>query len=208
MEWILASASPRRKQFLAELVPQFEIIPARGEENGGALSGAALVQTLATQKAQEVAALPIARGKAVLGADTVVCLAGEVLGKPKDEEDATRMLAALSGKTHEVYTGVCISYPDKDGTRKTLVAADCTKVLFETLSEEQIKAYIATGSPMDKAGAYGIQDGGLVKEITGSFSNVVGLPIELCKTLIARVEGGQVLDETENKEKKDVETCD
>ncbi len=208
MEWILASASPRRKQLLGELVPQFEIIPARGEENGQGKTGAALVQTLAAQKAQEVAALPIATDKAVLGADTVVCLEGEVLGKPKDEEDAARMLSALSGKTHEVYTGVCISYPDKNGARKTLVASDCTKVLFETLSKEKIAAYIATGSPMDKAGAYGIQDGGLVKEITGSLSNVVGLPIELCRELISRVEGGQVLDEIQDKEKKDVETCD
>ena len=93
------------------------------------------------------------------------------------------MLSALSGNTHQVYTGVCILCPDG----KELVEADRTEVAFETLTEEKIRAYIATGSPMDKAGAYGIQDGGLVKEIRGSFSNVVGLPLELCKKMINEV---------------------
>ena len=183
MEWILASASPRRKELLKELIDTFEIIPANGEEAFCALTGARLVEKLAAQKAVEVASRPEAKGKAVLGADTVVCLDGEVLGKPKDEADARRMLAALSGREHEVFTGVCISYPDK-GERKTLVASDCTRVQFETLSPAQIKAYIKTGSPMDKAGAYGIQDGGLVRSIDGSLSNVIGLPIELCKRLM------------------------
>ena len=183
MEWILASASPRRKELLKELIDTFEIIPANGEEAFCALTGARLVEALATQKATEVAARAEAKGKAVLGADTIVCLDGEVLGKPKDEADAKRMLSALSGREHEVFTGVCISYPDK-GERKTLVASDCTRVQFETLSPAQIKAYIKTGSPMDKAGAYGIQDGGLVRSIDGSLSNVIGLPIELCKRLM------------------------
>ena len=122
----------------------------------------------------------------MLGADTIVCLNGEVLGKPKDEADARRMLSALSGNTHEVFTGVCISYP-KGGERQTLVSSDCTKVRFLSLSQAQIEAYIQTGSPMDKAGAYGIQDGGLVASIVGSESNVVGLPIELCKELISKL---------------------
>ena len=208
MEWILASQSPRRKQLLGELLPQFEIIPAVGEEAcEGAKTCKELVEKLSLAKTREVAKLDRANGKAVIGSDTVVTLRGEVMGKPKDEADARRMLCALSGRTHKVYTGVCISVPTQTG-RKEFVASACTRVKFFPLSIAQIQAYIATGSPMDKAGAYGIQDGGLVKEITGSFSNVVGLPIELCKTLIARVEGGQVLDETENKEKKDVETCD
>ena len=133
-----------------------------------------------------MANLKEATAKAVLGADTAVFLDGKVLGKPKDEADAARMLAALSGRTHEVITGVCISYPQPDGTRKIYIDSDCTKVRFQTLSKAQINAYVATGSPMDKAGAYGIQDGGLVKEIEGSFSNVVGLPIELCKRLIEK----------------------
>ena len=190
MKWILASASPRRKQLLGEIIPQFDIIPAKGEEKDeGYPNVESLVKALATQKAREVAALDIARGKAVLGADTVVAQDGEVLGKPKDEADAARMLKSLSGRTHEVYTGVCISYPAGEGlSRAERVAAACTKVVFETLTEAQIQAYIQTGSPMDKAGAYGIQDGGLVKEIDGSFSNVVGLPVELCKTLIEEIE--------------------
>ncbi len=188
MEWILASASPRRKELLGALIERFEILPAKGEEicPAGA-TGAKLVEALATQKATEVAALSQARGKAVLGADTVVCLDDEVLGKPKDEADAERMLSALSGRAHEVCTGVCISLPQADGTRKKIVFSDCTKVYFYPLTKAQIRAYIATGSPMDKAGAYGIQDGGLVERIEGSFSNVVGLPVELCKEKIGQI---------------------
>lgn len=188
MEWILASASPRRKQLLKEVVAQFQIIPAKGEEVCLATESVeSLVKALAMQKAREVAALPEAAGKAVLGADTVVALDGEVLGKPKDEADATRMLKSLSGRAHEVYTGVCISYPVADGRAERIEAA-CTRVLFERLTDEQIAAYVATRSPMDKAGAYGIQDGGLVKRIDGSFSNVVGLPVELCQKMAQEIE--------------------
>ena len=188
MEWILASASPRRKELFAELVEKFEIIPAQGEERAdGTLSPEELVKALAEQKAAEVAALPQAKGKAVLGSDTVVALDGEVLGKPRDKEDAMRMLCALSGRTHEVFTGVCIIYPKGRDVSK-ITAAACTKVRFLPLTKEKIAAYVATGSPMDKAGAYGIQDGDLVEKIDGSFSNVVGLPLELCKELIGRIE--------------------
>ncbi len=191
MEWILASASPRRKELLAELIENFEIIPACGEERvDEALSPEKMVQALAAQKAAEVAALPQARGKAVLGSDTVVVLDNEVLGKPRDEKDAARMLRALSGRTHEVFTGVCIIYP-KGGDVSKLTAAACTKVRFLPLTEEKIASYVATGSPMDKAGAYGIQDGGLVEKIDGSFSGVVGLPLELCKELIKKIERGE-----------------
>ena len=189
MNWILASASPRRKELLAEIVREFEIIPATGEEIvNGDLTPEELVKSLALQKANEVAQRNEATGKVVLGADTVVALGNEVLGKPKDESDAFRMLSALSGKTHEVYTGVCISYETADGVRKEKVSSACTKVRFFALTDEQIRAYIATGSPMDKAGAYGIQDGGLVEAIDGSFSNVVGLPVELCKQMAREIE--------------------
>ena len=188
MDWILASASPRRKELFGEIIKQpFEIIPAKGEEKtDGYATPSALVTALACQKAEEVALLPQTQGKAVLGADTVVALNGEILGKPTDEKDAFRMLKALSGNTHEVYTGVCILYPLLGGRRKKRFFSVCTQVTFFALSDEQILAYIATGSPMDKAGAYGIQDGGLVEKIKGSFSNVVGLPLELCKKLIKR----------------------
>jgi septum formation protein len=122
-----------------------------------------------------------------------VALADEVLGKPKDEADAIRMLTELSGKSHHVYTGVCITLTTDEGV-KCWQAADDTEVVFEELSLEQIKAYVATGSPMDKAGAYGIQDGGLVKEIKGSFSNVVGLPLELVKSMLTTI--GEELGES------------
>lgn len=147
-----------------------------------------LVKLLATQKAKEVALLKSSKGKAVLGSDTVVAIDGKVLGKPKDEEDAFRMLTALSGRTHQVYTGVCILYPTKENEMKMLVEADCTQVVFEELDADMVWAYIKTGSPMDKAGAYGIQDGGLVKEIKGSYSNVVGLPLELVKNMLSKMQ--------------------
>ena len=188
MDWILASASPRRKELLAELIKGFEIIPACGEEQADeGLSPKELVQALATQKATEVATLPVAKGKAVLGSDTVVALDGQVLGKPRDEKDAVRMLRALSGRPHEVFTGVCIIYP-KGHTVSKITGVACTKVHFLPLTDEKILSYVATGSPMDKAGAYGIQDGGLVEKIDGSFSGVVGLPLELCKELIEKIE--------------------
>ncbi len=176
----MASASPRRRELLAEIIDRFEVIPAKGEECAKAgLSPRELVESLAAQKAREVAALPQASGKWVLGSDTVVAFRGEVLGKPKDEADARRMLSELSGNTHEVYTGVCIVYGEKEYIRSA-----CTEVVFEKLTASQIEEYILTGSPMDKAGAYGIQDGGLVKEIRGSYSNVVGLPLELLGEMI------------------------
>lgn len=184
MKWTLASASPRRRELLKEFIPEFAVIPARGEERAEkGLTPDALVCALATQKATEVAALPEAVGTAVIGSDTVVVYEDEVLGKPKDEADAKRMLSMLSGKVHQVYTGVCIILPSGE----KMVEADCTDVAFETLTEPQIEAYIATGSPMDKAGAYGIQDGGIVKEIRGSYSNVVGFPCELFAKLLESV---------------------
>ena len=186
MEWILASQSPRRKELMKKLIASFTIIPAKGEEKiTDNLPPDALVVELAKQKAEEIVSLPEAKEKAVLGADTVVVLDGGILGKPKDEADAVRMLAALSGRSHEVYTGVYISYPEKGG-RKTLCGAACTKVYFYELTQEKIATYVESGSPMDKAGAYGIQDGGLVEKIEGSFSNVVGLPLELCEELIRK----------------------
>ena len=204
MDWILASQSPRRKQLLGELLNNFEIIPAVGEETcDGAKTCAALVKKLARAKAQEVAKLERANGKAVIGSDTVVTLRGEVMGKPKDQADARRMLCALSGRTHKVYTGVCISVPSKTG-RKLFVKSACTRVKFNALSLKQIDEYIATGSPMDKAGAYGIQDGGLVKSIKGSFSCVVGLPQELCKKMLKQATKYAL----KTQGAKNVETCD
>ena len=187
IKWILASASPRRKELFAELVEEFEILPSTAEEVvEGTPTPMELVQKLACLKAREVSLREERVGKAVLGADTVVALDGKVLGKPKDEEDAFRMLSALSGKTHEVCTGVCMRFLKESGEWVELVDSASTKVHFASLTKEEILAYIATGSPMDKAGAYGIQDGGLVDKIEGSFSNVVGLPVELCKEMLTQ----------------------
>ena len=184
----MASASPRRRELLAELIKKFDILPAKGEEKAEeGLPPQELVKVLARQKAEEVASYKEAEGKAVLGSDTVVALGNRVLGKPKDEAEAFQMLSDLSGKTHCVYTGVCMLLPKNDGGRYALTEVESTEVVFEVLSNEKILDYIATGSPMDKAGAYGIQDGGLVKEIKGSFSNVVGLPLELCKEMLEKV---------------------
>lgn len=190
MKWILASASPRRKELLAELIDEFEIIPSLADENlEGNYTPTELVKALAERKAKEVALRPENAEKAVIGSDTVVAFDGEVLGKPKDEADAFRMLKMLSGKAHSVYTGVCIACKKEDGYYID-VRAEKTDVYFEDLSDEWIERYIRGGSPMDKAGAYGIQDGGLVNRIEGSYTNVVGFPVELAKKMIKDIKGG------------------
>ena len=187
MQYVLASASPRRKQLLAGLIKDFEIIPSNADEHAEGLSPRALVCTLAKRKAKEVAMRPENRGKIVIGSDTVVAFCEKVLGKPVDETDAIRMLKMLSGQEHAVYTGVCLALYTGVELR-VFTAADKTAVHFETLSDEWINAYVQGGSPMDKAGAYGIQDGGLVKKIEGSYTNVVGFPVELVKELLERAE--------------------
>ena len=186
MRFILASASPRRKELIKEFVDEVEIIPARGEEIAVAGTPQTLVKALSLQKAEEVFALDENEEKIVLGADTVVAYGKTILGKPKDEEEAVAMLKMLSGKTHCVYTGVSFIYT-VGGKKKIVNRYAKTKVVFNKLTDEWILEYVATGSPMDKAGAYGIQDGGLVKTIRGSFSNVVGLPVELCTKLYGKI---------------------
>ena len=132
---------------------------------------------LAESKCDEVFA---ANGdKTVIGCDTVVVFNGEILGKPADAADAVKTLKALSGKTHFVITGVCVQ-----NKFKKRIGYDKTEVKFNALSEEFIKNYVAGGSPLDKAGSYGIQDGGVVKEYFGSYTNVVGLPVTLTKKLL------------------------
>ena len=184
MQWILASASPRRKELLAELIDKFDIIPSLADENvEGDFTPETLVKALAELKAKEVALRPENMGKIVIGSDTVVAFDGKVLGKPKDEADAFRMLKMLSGQAHAVYTGVCFACQNADGYRAD-VRAEKTAVYFNHLTDEWIKTYIQGGSPMDKAGAYGIQDGGLVERIEGSYTNVVGFPVELVKEMM------------------------
>ena len=188
MQYVLASASPRRKELLAECIKEFEIIPSQAnEEVEGNPTPKKLVLYLAKIKAEEVAKRPENEGKIVVGSDTVVAFGDKVLGKPKDEEDAYRMLKMLSGKKHAVYTGVSFQL-QKGGKYYTDTRVDKTLVYFNELSDEWIWDYIRGGSPMDKAGAYGIQDGGLVKKIKGSYTNVVGFPLELVKKMIKKAE--------------------
>ena len=170
---ILASASPRRRELLLLLDIPFEIIPAVGPEHvpqGADPEQAVLALSLA--KAREVAQAH--SDAVVIGADTVVAVDGAILGKPADEADAARMLRMLSGREHQVYTGVTVI---KSG--ETVSRAEMTRVYFRTMTEEEIQTYIATGEPLDKAGAYGYQGraGVYVERIEGDFFNVVGLPL-------------------------------
>lgn len=190
MDWILASASPRRKELLKEIVPTFEIIPSAADESiQGYSSPKQLVKLLAALKAEEVARREENYSKVVVGSDTVVAYKSIVLGKPQDEEDAKGMLKMLSGKKHHVYTGVCFTVVKDGVTVYTHTAVEKTAVYFKNLSDEFIEEYVKSGSPMDKAGAYGIQDGGLVRKIKGSYTNVVGLPVELCKKMKKKLQG-------------------
>ena len=176
---ILASASPRRRELMAYTGLPFEVICADAEEIKTG-DPDALVMENARRKARAVARLH--PGRLVLGADTVVCQDGRVLGKPKDEQDARDMLRALSGKSHTVYTGVCVI----SGDGRETVSADASRVEFVPLSEDAISWYIATGEPMDKAGAYAVQGraGMFVRSITGSYSNVIGLPMALVRDML------------------------
>ena len=173
---ILASQSPRRRRLLQRLGLDFtvQVSPAEEVIPPGA-QPAAIVQKLALQKARPVATRhPDAL---TLAADTVVALHGEILGKPVSRADAAQMLQRLSGITHTVYTGIGLMQPT---TNREAAAVQATEVTFGPLSDDEIEAYVATGSPMDKAGSYGIQDdlGALfVERIDGDYYNVVGLPL-------------------------------
>ena len=176
MQIILASGSPRRRELMEMLCPDcLRIVPAVGEERADpALPPDALVLALSRRKAEEVAARCAAAEDAVVGADTVVALDGAILGKPKDAADARRMLRALSGRSHSVFTGVTVI---RGG--RTLSHAERTLVTFRALEDDEIDRYIATGEPMDKAGAYGAQGRAslFVERLDGDFFNVMGLPL-------------------------------
>ncbi len=176
---ILASSSPRRRELMALTGVPFQVVTADAEEVKTG-DPAALVMENARRKARAVAdGHP---GRIVLGADTIVCLDGQALGKPRDEADAASMLRRLSGAWHTVYTGVCvITAEGKEDTR-----FDKTRVLFAALDGETIARYVKTREPMDKAGAYAVQGiGGMfVKRIEGSYSNVIGLPMALTREML------------------------
>lgn len=198
---VLASASPRRRELLSQIGLEFTVMPSTKEENAKATEAGALVQELSRQKAVDIweqlsggqgqnpdadqeqiseeTQEPNLNGKRqpellVIGADTVVCCEGKILGKPHSREAAAEMLTALQGRSHEVYTGVTL-YSQSE----TVTFFECTQVEFYPMTEVEISEYIDSKEPMDKAGAYGIQGLGarFVKGIRGDYNNVVGLPV-------------------------------
>ncbi len=179
---VLASQSPRRRELLAQLGVPHEVLPANTDESVRAGEPAReYVLRVAREKARAVP------GELVLAADTAVVLRGEVLGKPRDAEDARRMLGALSGSAHEVLTGVCVRRVGASGATE-VEAVVSTAVRFAPLDEAAIAWYVGTGEPLDKAGAYAIQGAGgaFVLSVEGSVSNVVGLPLAETAELLRR----------------------
>ena len=193
---ILGSASPRRRELLEQIGISFEVRVSDKEEVYHSLIPEEIVKELALSKAENVAddlrekqeqVKQISFDKKnnvlldtiVIGADTIVVSDGSILGKPKDEADAVRMIRSLQGRSHKVYTGVAILDYDDEGKRKSVVHAVETEVFVNPMSDEEIREYAATGEPLDKAGAYGIQGqfAAYIVRIDGDYYNVVGLPV-------------------------------
>lgn len=184
MQVILASASPRRLALLQQIGIEATVCPADFDEvSGSAVQAEDVVLANAVGKCQAVVKI---KGDSlpVIAADTVVVAEGVILGKPQNAEDAVEMLKQLSGKTHKVLTGIAVSYAGE------MLAEVCeTKVVFRDLTDGEIKNYVATGEPLDKAGAYGIQGKGavLVEKIDGCYNNVVGLPLTRMQLILAKL---------------------
>lgn len=176
---ILASGSPRRRALLSAIGFEYTVCVSDAGETVSGLPRD-MVRTLALRKAQAVA--PSFECGWILAADTLVALDDRALGKPEDAQDAKRMLQSLSGRAHDVFTGICL-LDAKSGKYDLRVVG--TRVRFRSLSEKEIDAYIATGEPMDKAGAYAIQGGaaGFVEGYDGSYENIVGLPTDEFKNM-------------------------
>jgi septum formation protein len=183
---VLASASPRRQELLRNAGIEFVVHPANVSEipRDGELPRA-FAERMAREKALAVFALR--PNDLVLGADTVVVVDGEILGKPRDAADAVRMLRRLSGRKHEVITGVCVAgpKPKAENTR-----SETTLVVMNALSDDEIRSYVATGEPMDKAGAYAIQGRASrwISRIEGDYFNVVGLPVALACRMLKEIQ--------------------
>ena len=175
---VLASASPRRQELLKYVIPAFEVMPSGAPEEAEGHPSRRVVE-LALVKARDIAArCPDAL---VIGADTLVALRGKVLGKPQDEAEAACMLCLLSGRTHRVYTGLALIRGGHEST-----ACCMTRVTFAPMTEDEIREYIATAEPMDKAGAYGIQGYGakFIRKVNGCYFNVMGLPLRTLYTIL------------------------
>ena len=184
MEVVLASASPRRLALLEQVGIKARVCPADFEEEAGRAESAhdvALHNALGKCRA---VASKLGDVVPVVAADTIVVIDEAILGKPKDTLEAAAMLTSLSGRSHQVLTGVAVRYRDKE------IAKVCaTKVFFRELTEAEIAAYVATGEPLDKAGAYGIQGRGalLVEKIEGCYNNVVGLPLTMLYSMLKEI---------------------
>jgi septum formation protein len=182
---ILASSSPRRAQILKKENIEFKVVPPKDiQEKDISSDPVEHVLELSRRKAKSV--IKKVKEGLILGADTIVVLDGEILGKPIDEKDAQRILKKLSGKTHRVYTGLTLM---NRSNGKILSGYDCTEVRFNKLEEKEIMNYIETGEPMDKAGAYGIQGMGsfLVDHIKGNLDNVIGLPMKKFEGILKKI---------------------
>lgn len=198
---ILASSSPRRQELIQLLGLPVVLMPSDADESAAdGWTPAEMVERLSLRKAEAVRERAAERGGIIVGSDTIVVLDGQVLGKPKDDEEAVRMLSMLQGREHQVYSGVAL-VDAVSGRSKA--AHRMTKVRIKALTEEQIRWYTATGEPRDKAGAYAIQGYGalLVDGIEGDFYNVVGLPVSLLADLLetefgVRVRPGAVASES------------
>ena len=187
---ILASASPRRTELLKHLVPHFVVLPSRAAERFTRGAAAVQAKRLASSKASEVVARLRKRGELsgwVLGADTIVVQGSKLLAKPASPAAARKMLASLSGRSHLVITGLALL--PLDPAFKSWVSHEATRVTFRKLSAAEIAAYVASGDPMDKAGAYGIQGaaGAFVSRISGDYFNVVGLPLSRLALQLAKI---------------------
>ncbi len=192
MKIYLASASPRRKELLKQVGISFKAKPSTVEEKITKTQPDEVVEELSYQKAVDVCGKLSEEGRedfVVIGADTVVSCWGGILGKPGDKEDAVRMLKKLQGGCHQVYTGVTLAWKYKDMPAMYATFSECTDVTMYSMSEEEIRKYVDSGEPMDKAGAYAIQGlcAAYIQGICGDYNNVVGLPIgRVCQELKKR----------------------
>jgi septum formation protein len=186
MHIILASKSPRRKEILEMLGVPFTVMTADTDERSTQTDPALLVEQLALQKATDVQDMLDAQdklqpGTLIIASDTVVALNGEILGKPRDRDDARRMIKGLQNTTHHVLSGIAFCYVDADGNRKGAYSHASTAVHFGPMSDEDVELYISSDEPYDKAGAYAIQGlaGRWITGIEGDYFNVVGLPVNV-----------------------------